>query len=105
MASHQPQPIEIIQSWWQKVVECHMSLLDELINFSEGKCSHHQLANHHADQLASPPLLTRLRPAAPTNCRLPALSLHHRHRRRTQLHRPPPLNRFHRRRPKLMIKR
>jgi hypothetical protein len=44
----------LIQSWRQKVVEGHLSLLDELIKFPEAKCTHHQLANNHADQLALP---------------------------------------------------
>eukprot|EP00984_Skeletonema_dohrnii_P001350 scaffold427_cov130-Skeletonema_dohrnii-CCMP3373.AAC.1 len=43
LASAQP----VIQSWCQKVVEAHLSLLDELIIFPEGKFTHHQLANNH----------------------------------------------------------
>jgi hypothetical protein len=49
----------------QKVVEMHLSLLDELIIF-------HLLANHHADQLISaqpllPPPPNSIHPAASTS--------------------------------------
>jgi hypothetical protein len=37
----------------EKVVEMHLSLLDELIIFHLANCSQHLLANHHADQLIS----------------------------------------------------
>jgi hypothetical protein len=37
----------------EKVVEMHLSLLDELIIFHLANCSHHLLANHHANQLIS----------------------------------------------------
>eukprot|EP00985_Skeletonema_marinoi_P021272 scaffold12957_cov148-Skeletonema_marinoi.AAC.7 len=46
----------LIQSWCQKVVGGHLSLLDELIIFPKPKRSHHLLAK--------PCRPTRLRPAA-----------------------------------------
>eukprot|EP00984_Skeletonema_dohrnii_P023644 scaffold12747_cov78-Skeletonema_dohrnii-CCMP3373.AAC.4 len=52
----------------QKVVGGHLSLLAELIIFPEGKCTHHLLANKHADQLASarPLSYRRLQQYSPT---------------------------------------
>ena len=52
-ASHYWPPQPLIQSWRQKVVEAHLSLLDELIKFPEGNCSHHLLGNNHV--AGSPP--------------------------------------------------
>eukprot|EP00984_Skeletonema_dohrnii_P017287 scaffold7844_cov56-Skeletonema_dohrnii-CCMP3373.AAC.1 len=60
-AAHQPSSGSCAAShsiMCQKVVEVHLSLLDELIIFPEGKFTHHQLANNHVAGS------TRLRPAA-----------------------------------------
>ena len=37
---HEKLSQPFIQSWCQKVVGGHLSLLDELIKFPEGKCTH-----------------------------------------------------------------
>eukprot|EP00984_Skeletonema_dohrnii_P033333 scaffold29538_cov72-Skeletonema_dohrnii-CCMP3373.AAC.1 len=61
LTSHHQAPAQpVIQSWCQKVVEVHLSLLAELIIFPEGKYTHHLLAT----TMSLAQLPTRLRPAA-----------------------------------------